>query len=660
MSRRILRVAVNLPLPGPFHYYDLPDNDGSDPFGKRVTVPFSGRKLTGFVTGSSDKRPDDLPAGVKLKTIHRYQDKLPVFDRQTLELANWISSYYFCSGGQALSTLIPSGKRNVAVTGLQYPEEDTSLRELNEEQQAALERINLAQQEDSGRILLLHGVTGSGKTEVYRHAARRAVESGKQVIILVPEIALTPQTLGRFEAVFPDRMAVLHSRLTPAQRLTEWRRVMNGTARVVVGARSAVFAPAPDLGLIIIDEEHEQSYKAGDCPRYHARQVAFYRMLDKGTVLLGSATPTLETLHHARNGKIELLKLTGRISPHPAPRISIINLEETEPGVLISQPLLKAIAAVKANGEQGLLFLNRRGFAPSLICRTCREPISCPHCSIPLTFHRADGKLLCHYCNYSLHFTGLCPTCGNRRIKTAGAGTERVEQFLSNRFPGLKTARIDSDTTARKGRLEELLLSFGRGEIDLLIGTQMITKGLDFPNVTLVGVLAADNQLTFPDFRAFERTFNQLIQVTGRCGRGSKAGHALIQTNLPDEDPIASVQNNDADGFYERELERRRAADYPPFSRMVRLTVRSSDRNAAEETINRHAAQLLPLLQEKVTLLGPAACPLERINRNYRFQLLLSAPRLHLITSALRTAGLHEGSERNVYLEIDIDPLSML
>lgn len=658
MNRRILQVAVNLPLQGPFYYLDLPAKSPGDPFGYRVTVPFGARRITGFVTGSSDNPPDDLPEGVQLKQVQRYQDKLPVFNAATLELAEWISRFYFCAPGQALATLIPSGKRNVTVRQLARPEEDTALRKLNTEQQTALTRIKAALDADDGRKLLLHGVTGSGKTEVYRYAAQYAVEQGKQVIILVPEIALTPQTLGRFEAVFPGNLAVLHSRLTPAERLTEWRRIMDGSARAVVGARSAVFAPAGDLGLIIIDEEHEQSYKAGDCPRYHARQVAFYRMRNRGTVLLGSATPSLETLYHAETGTVERLELTRRISPHPAPQIEIVNLEETEPGALISQPLLQRLEQLKSDGEQGLLFLNRRGFAPSLICRSCREPISCPHCSIPMTYHRSNGSLLCHYCGHSRAFDGSCPACGTKKIKIAGAGTERVEQFLANRLPELKTARVDSDTTSKKGSLEALLLAFGRGELDILIGTQMITKGLDFPNVTLVGVLAADNELTFPDFRAFERAFNQLTQVTGRCGRGSKAGTAVIQTNLPQEDPIASLYNRDDSGFFRRELERRRAAGYPPFARMVRLVLRGEDPAAVEAAARSLSDTLQPLLPEDAELLGPAPCPLERINRNYRFQILINTRRLTPVTDALRRAGLHEGSRRGIYLEIDIDPLS--
>lgn len=651
----ILEIAVNRPLPGTFHY--SAENTPPEPVGCRVSVPFGSQQVTGMVVASGDTAPA-LPPGVKIRPIRRFIDTVPLIGEDSFRLADWLSRYYFCSLGQALATMVPAGIREMPLPGTGHDPEP--LLALRPAQQAVFDRIRTALENNRGEKLLLHGVTGSGKTEVYRHTALRAAELGMGVLILIPEIALTPQTLARFAGIFEDKIALLHSRLTPAQRIGQWRAIREGRARVAIGARSAVFAPLPEPLCIILDEEHEQSYKAGDCPRYHARQVAFWRTRSSGCLVLGSATPSLETWYHAREGALVPLALTERISPHPPAALRTVDIADEPPGAVLSAPLLAGLAARKEKGEQSILFMNRRGYSTFIFCRDCDGPAQCPHCSISLNLHTDKNILLCHHCGYKVPWTGTCPTCSGKRIRAAGTGTQRVESFLAQRLPGLRQQRLDSDSIAAGANLEEVLARFRRKELDVLLGTQMVGKGLDFPDVTLAGVVFADSELNLPDFRSYERTFIQLTQVLGRSGRADKPGEGIIQTLQPESDPIASAVRGDLEGFYGRELARRREHRYPPFCRIIRIVCRSRNEEAARTTARTLRELLEPLQPPGGEILGPAPCPLEKISGNYRHHLLLKAPEILPLLDWVRAAGLAEGTRQLTYLEIDVDPLSLL
>lgn len=535
-----------------------------------------------------------------------------------------------------------------------------------DEQAAALERLRA----EPGRGFLLHGVTGSGKTEVYLQAIADCEVAGQQALVLVPEISLTPQMVARFKGRFGDRVAVLHSRLATGERYDEWRRIRGGQARIVVGARSAAFAPLSHPGLIILDEEHEISYKQEEAPRYQAREVAFRRGRSSGaTVLLGSATPALETYYRAEAGELGLLRLSRRIDSRPLPRVTLVDLrEELTSGnrSIFSRRLSDALTARLARHEQSILFLNRRGFSTFLLCRDCGHVIKCPDCDISLTLHRSEGRLTCHYCGYTRRAPDVCPNCGSRHIRHFGIGTERVAEEAKELFPGARIARMDSDTTVRKGSHEEILSAFAAGEIDILVGTQMIAKGLDIPGVTLVGVITADTSLNLPDFRASERTFQLATQVAGRAGRGSLSGEVIIQTYAPDHYALDTAQRHDYETFYRTELEVRRMLAFPPFTTLLNVVVSSA--NSAEAA--KVAQQVGIMLDAEVKasdpaaeVLGPTPAPLARLRGRARFQVLIKTARRAACVAAVKhsiwslvAAGL-PGDTRVV---LDVDPMAML
>ena len=547
---------------------------------------------------------------------------------------------------------------------------------LNRDQEAALRAINTGL-ERGGGVFLLQGVTGSGKTEVYLHAIENALREGKTALVLVPEIALTPQMVQRFKGRLGEEVAVLHSRLGLGERYDQWRGIREGRYRVVIGARSALFAPLPNLGLIVIDEEHENTYKESSPPRYHARDVARERARLSGAVLvLGSATPSLESHHSAREGESDLLRLPSRVDNRPLPKVEVVDMREISARgelTVISPRLLNALGQVYRAGEQAILFLNRRGFARFLQCHRCGHIFRCRNCSVSLCYHAGEPHLLCHHCNWSLRPPFRCPDCGNQVHRYAGIGTERVEQELRRLLPPLQCLRMDADTTTRKDAHWDILEAFKRGRAHVLLGTQMIAKGLDIPNVTLVGVINADTSLAFPDFRAGERTYQLLTQVSGRAGRGSIPGRVIIQTYSPDHYAIRAAVDGDQEAFYRRELSFRREAGYPPFSRLVNLVVASG-----EETLARNAAAALAdtldgrAKRRGAVLLGPAPAPISRLKGRYRFHLTLKAPSLEGWEEELRGAldsfesirkslCRREGAgAQEISLAMDVDPVTML
>ncbi|MFC1953796.1 primosomal protein N', partial [Chloroflexota bacterium] len=487
-------------------------------------------------------------------------------------------------------------------------------------------------------VFLLYGVTGSGKTEVYLQALAEVVKSGKQGIVLVPEIALTPQTIERFASRFPGRVAVLHSQLSLGERFDEWQRIQNGQVDVVIGPRSAVFAPLPDLGLIVIDEEHEWTYKQTDkSPRYYARQVAIKLAEIVGAkVILGSATPDVESYYHAQKGDYHLLQLSERVTPWenaPLPKVEVVDLrEELKSGnrSMFSRSLSETITRAVTGGEQVMLFLNRRGSASFVQCRDCGFVLACRRCEVPLTYHLTEDTLLCHQCNYRMKVPRICPQCQSRRIKFLGVGTQKLEQETGRSFPQARILRWDSDSTRGKNSHQEILDKFRNHQADILIGTQMITKGLDLPRVTLVGVVNADIALNLPDFRAGERTFQLLSQVAGRAGRGPLGGQVVIQTYSPENYAVQAAARHDYLLFFNREIDYRLQLNYPPFSRLVSLIYSHTNDVACQREAERMSRLLTEEIDSKgitgITIIGPAPAFVHRLRGRFRWQLVLRSP----------------------------------
>jgi primosomal protein N' (replication factor Y) len=513
---------------------------------------------------------------------------------------------------------------------------------------------------------LLHGVTGSGKTEVYLQAIARARAAGKGALVLVPEIALTPQLSGRFRARFGDDVALLHSGLSGAERHAEWLRLRRGEARICVGVRSAIFAPVQDLAVLVVDEEHESSFKQEDGPAYHARDLAVVRAkLEDAVVILGSATPSLETLENARRGRYRRLELPARIEDRPMPVVELVDLRRLrKPGTdlapgLLSPALVDAVTATVAAGQQVILFLNRRGYQTLVVCEGCGEEARCPACSISLTHHARRGVLLCHACGHTERMETICPACGGIRFGV-GVGTEQVEEAVRAQVPAARIARLDRDAVGSADETAALLARFARRDLDVLVGTQMVTKGHDFPGVTLVGVILADTALALPDFRAGERTFQLLTQVAGRAGRGADAGRVLVQTFNPATRAVARAVTHDYAGFAEEELEERRRRGWPPFTRLLAVRVEGSDQ-AAPRLAEALARAARPALQGEVALLGPAPAAIERIRGRTRWHLLFRAPSpqpLFRIHAAL--APLARRPPGGAVVRFDMDPYSML
>ena len=536
---------------------------------------------------------------------------------------------------------------------------------LRPDQDEALRRITSTLDRRDFSALLLQGMTGSGKTEVYLRGAEAALERGRSAILLVPEIALVPALARAVEQRFGEQLAILHSGLGSSERQQEWERVRRGEARVVLGPRSALFAPVADLGLLVVDEEQDTSYKQEISPRYHARDLALVRARDAGAAaLLVSATPSLESRYNAERGKLEALQLTVRAGQGSLPEGILVDLRQEEgasrrPGeVYFSERLRQEITLALATGEQIILLRNRRGYAPMLLCRACGEDFRCPDCGLPRTYHRRARRLLCHYCGSTIGMPERCPVCNEEALEPVGAGTERVEETFRELFPEATVDVLDRDTARRPGGPAALLERFGRGDIQVLIGTQMVSKGHHFPGVALTAVLAADAYLGFPDFRAVERTYNLLTQLAGRAGRGEKPGRVVIQTYHPDHYAIQAALRQDDEGFAREEMRFRRVFHYPPFTRMVQILVRDKNRDRAASLIQELATQLAAHpLARTVRLTGPAPAPLERLRGEWRFQLLARAADGKILHRLMREVlPQNPGYD----LVIDVDPQQLL
>ncbi len=543
---------------------------------------------------------------------------------------------------------------------------------LNQEQTHAVKEIALAlDSPEKSRPILLHGVTGSGKTEIYLQAIRAALNRRSTAIVLVPEISLTPQTVERFKGRFADvqdAVAVLHSHLSEGERHDEWHKIHSGRARIVIGARSAVFAPLKNLGLIVVDEEHETTYKQEEAPRYHARDIAIVRAkIEKCVAVLGSATPSLESYHNAAIGKYRLVTLTQRIDEKQMPLMRVVDLRQErrkeKSATILSEKLRTAIAVRLEKREQTILFLNRRGFSTSLLCSGCGEARNCPNCSVALTFHRHPtvvGRLTCHLCGHTAAVPKKCPACGKDALIYAGFGTERVETTVSQIFPKAVVRRMDADSMTRKEAYRETLRNFRTGKIDILVGTQMIAKGLHFPNVTLVGIINADLALHLPDFRAGERTFQLLTQVAGRAGRGETSGEVFVQTYTPFSPSIQFARHHDFAGYFQQELEFRERCDFPPFKHAILITVRSPHEGRAKlsaETLQRRLKEALP--QEFI--LGEATpAPLEKLQSQFRFHILLRGEAIMHLSRLVRETLDKLPFPEDVTVNVDVDPYQLL
>ena len=535
------------------------------------------------------------------------------------------------------------------------------------EQAEALRAIHGAIGTGAFKSLLLYGVTGSGKTHVYVKSIEKTLEAGKSAIVLVPELALTPQAVRQFRAHFGDLVTVLHSGLSPGERYDSWRRTRAGDYRIVVGARSAVFAPLSNLGLIVIDEEHEPSYKQfDDPPLYHARDVAIVRarMVNAVTVM-GSATPSLETYANTRNGKFACCRLTRRVDRRPLPGVRIVDMrEERRLGRLsvFSSPLASRIKDRLDRKEQIILFLNRRGFSPFVQCYDCGHSVSCPHCSVTMTYHADSLFMRCHYCDHRDQAPEVCPKCRSGSIGYRGVGTQRVEEELKDRYPEARIVRMDMDTTSRKGAHQDIFHRVLNHEADILLGTQMVAKGFDFPNVTLVGVISADTSLNLPDFRASERTFQLLTQVAGRTGRGKLGGEVIVQTYSQGHHSIASAQTHDYESFFAREIADRKALSYPPYGRMVGMLFQGEQ----DDYVMREARRFAELMRKQpgaLNILGPAPPVIARVRNQYRWQIVARSSHSARLRDAVRRVRQHwerAADNRRVHLKVDVDPVGLM
>ncbi len=536
----------------------------------------------------------------------------------------------------------------------------------NSAQKAALDQINAAVDERQFLPMLLHGVTGSGKTAVYLSAMQAMLVKGRSAILLVPEIGLTPAMAADLHQVFGDEVAILHSALTDDERAEQWKRIRNGESHIVVGTRSAVFAPVPDLALIVVDEEHDHSYKQDETPRYHARDVAVMRAkMTNAVVVLGSATPSLETYYNAQQGKYKLMELAERIEKRPLPEVEIIDMraefQRTKKDQVLSQKLVEEIGERLERNEQVMVLLNRRGYSAFVLCRECGETVQCKNCAIAMTYHKREHRLICHYCGFVRPAPKTCPKCGSEYVQYLGTGSEKLEQMLHSLFPQARIGRLDRDTVRGRDDLEQILSALHAGEIDLLVGTQMIAKGHDIPNVTLVGVVGSDAALGFPDFRAAERTFQLLTQVAGRAGRGETPGKVVLQTFFTDHYAIQFAAAHDYRGFYEKEARFRRWMHYPPFNAVSNVIVRSSKLDEALTWSGMLGKWFESTRLEGVRVMGPAAAPIVRLKTEYRYHFLLKSASRERMNTVLRAMIEHAVEKKipRTNLVVDVDALSL-
>lgn len=643
--------------------------------GTRVVVPFRNKMRIGYILNKADAPHRETG----IKEISLFPDESPLVSENMLKLIRWVSDYYAAPIGEVFFAALPNLFGNVKEIGRKrrlvkarnnledFPGK-TAI-ELNPSQKKVFKGLSELLGEKNGGVAIIHGVTGSGKTEIYLKAMEQTMGAGKQVLVLVPEISLTPQLAGRIGSYFGKPVAVYHSGLPETVRLHEWQKIAAGEANIVIGTRSAVFAPLLNVGLIVVDEEHDHSYKQEESPRYNGKDTAIMRGKIEGVpVILGSATPSIESLANAKTGKYAYFRLLERHGGAVMPEIKIIDMRREPRSELLnphlSIELLSEIKEALKNGKQSLLFLNRRGFANFFLCRDCGFIPECPNCRITLTFHKKAARLICHYCDYSEAAGDTCPKCRGIDVIPIGSGTEMIEDLIKEKFPSARIARFDRDSVTTEKKRRDILSKMISGEIDILIGTQMITKGHDFPNAILVGIISADQSIHFPDFRSSERTFQLITQVSGRSGRALHPGKVIIQTYSPGHIAIEAAAKMQLDAYVSFELKNRKELSYPPFTRIANIRVSGNK----EEIVINESEKIARIIKritgngDKLKLLGPAPAPLSNMRGKTRWQMLIKSPSARLLSQTLASlkAYIDKTPPRGVQISIDVDPVSMM
>ncbi|MDT4761214.1 primosomal protein N' [Sphaerochaeta sp. PS] len=651
-------LVLDVPVKQSYTYAIPSDMEPFVHVGIRVVVPFGKREMTGYVIEVVPRFEATYP----IREIKRVIDKESLYGEASVKLAYWMARFYLCSQGEALSMMVPGGRRDSSTPALAVEDDATIARvaNLSVDQSRAIETILEARHP----MYYLYGITGSGKSEVFLRCAEAMIAQGKAVIYLVPEITLTHQLARQVTTRFENKVAILHSALTPSQRLSQWKRIRSGEVLFAIGARSAVFAPFENLGMIIIDEEHENSYKSGNTPRYHARQVAQQRCKDeKALLVMGSATPSLEAWSMMKKGQVTALRLDTRVGGGVPPQVTVVDMVGEKH--TLSKKLLEEMQRVLGRKKQVILFLNRRGYSYFFHCKSCGYDMQCPHCSVSLTFHHGSNDMVCHYCGYRGKPIQVCPECHSLDVGYSGFGTEMVEQEVSQFFPKATIRRLDTDSAKDKKHMQGVLDQFRKGEVDILLGTQMVAKGLNFPGVELVGIVLADSGMNIPDFRSQERTFSLLMQVSGRAGRYDDQGQVIIQTFHPDNSAVVHARLREVDAFFDQELAMREETGFPPHTRLINLVVRGRNK----EKVIQQANRLEELLEASIAsmpgegaaeVLCNCECPLEKIASNWRHHVLVMGPGPSAAHSVVAHVLEHYTAPSGIYVEVDIDPLQML
>ena len=661
---KVLEIVLPVPVNKSFYYSVSEQLKNDDILFKRVKVPFNNKILVGFCLGV--KNDFQLNNKIKLKNISEVLDEKPILTEEIIKMSKWLSETYLCSFGEALATVVP--------ISLKVPKSTLKLKKsaikskiaaikLNSYQENACDKIFSAIERKENKNFLIHGVTGSGKTEVYLRCIQKVIDNRKSAIFLLPEISLTPQFIDILNKRFGNIVALWHSGVTKIQKYKIFHAIRNGDIKIVVGARSAVFLPFTNLGLVVIDEEHENTYKQNNKPSYDAKEIALWRAKYNNAVcVLGSATPSMEIYKKCLDKKINLIELPYRIDKKNLPVIEMVSLKNVKNKISVfSMKMLNAIKTALARREQVIIFLNRRGFSSSIACDNCDTLVQCPNCSISFVYHKYPEVLKCHYCGKELKFPIKCSKCGKTHFRTIGIGTQRVEEELKNLFPHTKIFRLDADTATSKTIYSKVYEGIKNEEYSILLGTQMVTKGFDFPRVSLVCVVNADMSLYLPDFRSSERTFQLITQVAGRCGRGKIKGKVLVQTMYPDNYALNFAKNYDYKSFFEQELNYRKELNYPPFCNIAKITVRNADESKALEFTEKLYGFIDKQIMESnycVNLLGPSQSYIFKANGTYRWQIILKGARIELknILEKLETVKI----PNQTYINVELDPNDLL
>ncbi|MCB4791089.1 MAG: primosomal protein N' [Elusimicrobia bacterium] len=657
-------IYLSLPVDKPFHY-EIPEGLADKArVGMRSEVPFGSRKVIGFIT----KIVQDTSIE-NVKPILSLYDNEVVLTEKMFKLAEWLSQNYMCSYGEALSCILPASIRPPKRPPKpKDKDKDKEMKAdikpvLNVEQQDVTNQIIESAKQNKPDIFCLHGITSSGKTEVYLNSIEEVLKLGKSAIYLLPEISLTPQFISIVENRFPGLVGVWHSRLSAGKRYLTWEKARKAEIKILLGARSCIFAPFTNLGLIIMDEEHEPTYKQDQKPQYQTREIVdVLAKINNAVAVFGSATPSLEVYYRAKQGQYKLLEMNERVDKRELPKVTLVDVTQIPSKArVITKELALALTRILARREQAIVFLNRRGFSPGVSCPKCGNVWQCPRCSVSLVYHKTSNDLRCHYCGYTHPWPGECPTCKNKELSVFGIGTQKVEQELHQLFPQARVFRLDRDTASSHEVYHRAYQEFKNENYDILLGTQMVAKGFDFPRVTLVGVIDADTALYLPDFRSAERTFQLITQVAGRSGRSSLGGEVIVQTRYPNHYALLASKDHDYHEFYDQEINNRRQMDYPPFSRLANILVRASKEEKAIELINKISGDLNDFKEKNVfkyDILGPTPAAHSKLRRLFRWQVLLKGNSEEILLASKNIRNYY--IPRGIFVSIDIDPQNVL